>query len=188
MGYLKKSIYFVLSVLFTVSLASCDSDDDDEWDARRDLVGWGYFDGTVNGDSVYLYNSATTVRFISQVRYPTYSNIESCRIDIDVPDKKASFSCRILYPCLGSLEIVNQHPENPYINDFNSFEGSTGNWILFEPKEDRPAKVDITNIEYKQIEVDGIVYKSIHIIEGDVDAVLYRGEDSISIKGHFATK
>lgn len=187
MKYLKKSIYLIVSIFVCINIISCDKDED-TWEARIDLAGWGYFDGKINGDSVYLENQHAPRSYTSKVCYKTCGRIEACRIDIEVPEKDVLFSCRILNPCLGSFEIVNQHPENPYIDDFNSFDGGDSYGIPFEPKDDNPAKVNITNIEYKQVEGNGGMYKSIHIIEGDIDAVLYRGEESISIKGHFATK
>lgn len=175
----------MFSILFSTCITSC-NEEDEPWDARRDMAGWGYFDGTINGDSVYLYNH--DVYYVSYTPYHTYNYIDAGIIDINIPEKDVSFSCRILNPSIYSLEIINQHPENPYINDFNSIKGWSDNGLPYEPKDDHPAKVDITNIEYKQIVEKGITYTSIHLIEGDVDAVLYKDGDSISIKGHFATK
>lgn len=188
MKYLKFSVCIMFSIIFSTCITSC-HEEEESWDARRDMAGWGYFVGTINGDSVCLYNNHY-MRYVSYTPYPyhTYNYNDIGRIDIEIPEKEVSFSCRILNPSLCSLEIINQHPENPHNFDFNSFKGWSDNGFPYEPKNDCPAKVDITNIEYRSVEEKGVTYTSIHIIEGNVDAVLYKGEDSISIKGHFATK
>ncbi len=186
MKYLKFSVCIMFSIIFSTCIISC-HEEDESWNARKDLAGWGYFEGTINGDSVYLCN-CHDVCYTKYTPYQTYNYIDAGMIDIGIPEKQLCFTCRILNPCLSSLEITNKHPENPYINDFNSVRGCSGNLIPYEPKENHPAKVDITNIEYKQIVEKGITYTTIHLIEGNVDAVLYKDGDSISIKGHFATK
>ena len=175
---------FLMLMCMTMCLVSCD-DDDDDWNPRDDMAGWGYFQGQVNGDSVYLQNSLRET-FTHHTRYDTYNYIRASRVDIKVPEKGLSYSFSLLRPELGTREIVNLHPENPYINDFDSFIGAKKGVIGdYEPKPEKPAKVKLTNLETKPTEGN---FPHIHIIEGDVDAVLYLDNDSITIKGHFATK
>ena len=58
----------------------------------------------------------------------------------------------------------------------------------FEVKASRPVKLEITDIKYFY-DNDGNAYTlQPKLIEGNIDAVLYRGNDSISIKGYFETK
>ena len=55
-------------------------------------------------------------------------------------------------------------------------------------KASRPVKLEITDIKYFY-DNDGNAYTlQPKLIEGNIDAVLYHGNDSISIKGHFETK
>lgn len=156
-----------------------------EWNPRRHMDEWGYFDGTINGERMYLENDEE-FRYVLKSCVNSYHKKKMCAIYISVFEseggKRMVFKFIIENPEIGLKEITTAALDDHY--DETEAASCSGFFLTHVPKAERPVKINITDIAYKKT-YSG---KEIHLIEGDVDAVFYQGEDSISIKGHFATR
>lgn len=179
----------------TFSMSSC-ADDEETW-KPQDANYWGYFDGEINGEKMHLQNTHYKDYINKGPRY-THSNkfVDSKRayyIHINVLDKKdIRLRCNLMQFEVGTQYITASIPSFSEQDDYNAVScwatDSTGVCKKFDVKASRPVKLEITDIKYFYDD-DGNAYTlQPKLIEGNIDAVLYRGNDSISIKGHFETK
>ena len=179
----------------TFSMSSC-ADDEETW-KPQDANYWGYFDGEINGEKMHLQNTHYKDYINKGPRY-THSNkfVDSKRayyIHINVLDKKdIRLRCNLMQFEVGTQYITASIPSFSEQDDYNAVScwatDSTGVCNKFDVKASRPVKLEITDIKYFY-DNDGNAYTlQPKLIEGNIDAVLYRGNDSISIKGHFETK
>ncbi len=179
----------------TFSMSSC-ADDEETW-KPQDANYWGYFDGEINGEKMHLQNTHYKDYINKGPRY-THSNkfVDSKRayyIHINVLDKKdIRLRCNLMQFEVGTQYITASIPSFSEQDDYNAVScwatDSTGVCNKFDVKASRPVKLEITDIKYFYDD-DGNAYTlQPKLIEGNIDAVLYRGNDSISIKGHFETK
>ncbi len=180
---------FLMLMCMTMCLVSC-HDDDDVWNPK-DANFWGYFDGEINGEKVHLQNSLHKY-YIEKGLWCTVNNKFAHYILFNELDKNVSFRCNLMEFEVGTQCIAVSPPPLAEIDDYNSFSGCTSDSInhlsQYKVKASRPAKVEITRIEYFHDENGKPYTLQPRLIAGNVDAVLYHGTDSISIKGHFATK
>ena len=179
----------------TFSMSSC-ADDEETW-KPQDANYWGYFDGEINGEKMHLQNTHYKDYINKGPRY-THSNkfVDSKRayyIHINVLDKKdIRLRCNLMQFEVGTQYITASIPSFSEQDDYNAVScwatDSTGVCNKFDVKASRPVKLEITDIKYFYDD-DGNAYTlQPKLIEGNIDAALYRGNDSISIKGHFETK
>lgn len=178
-----------------ISMSSC-NEDEETW-KPQDANYWGYFDGEINGEKMHLQNTHYKDYINKGPRY-THSNkfVDSKRayyIHINVLDKKdIRLRCNLMQFEVGTQYITASIPSFSEQDDYNAVScwatDSTGVCNKFDVKASRPVKLEITDIKYFYDD-DGNAYTlQPKLIEGNIDAVLYRGNDSISIKGHFETK
>lgn len=179
----------------TFSMSSC-VDNEETWNPQ-DSSSWGYFDGEINGEKVHLQNTIYKDYINKGSRY-THSKkfVDSKRayyININVLDKRdIHLRCNLMQFEVGTQYITASIPSFQEKDDYNAVScwatDSTNVCNEFEVKASRPVKLEITDIKYFY-DNDGNAYTlQPKLIEGNIDAVLYHGNDSISIKGHFETK
>ena len=179
----------------TFSMSSC-VDNEETWNPK-DSSSWGYFDGEINGEKVHLQNTVYKDYINKGSRY-THSNkfVDSkwaYYININVLDKRdIHLRCNLMQFEVGTQYITASIPSFQEKDDYNAVScwamDSTNVCHEFKVKASRPVKLEITDIKYFY-DNDGNAYTlQPKLIEGNIDAVLYHGNDSISIKGHFETK
>lgn len=175
---LLQRVLFIFVIL--VSFTAC-HEEEKVFNPKYELSGWGYFYGEINGKQVLLENHDPDY-YISYIDFETFHYTNACRIQLNTPYATA-FSIYLMMPSVGTRYIANNSFQFNY-HDYNydNIVGFYDDSVRYELKAGEPAKVDITNIEYKGTS------PWVYIIEGDIDAVLYKDGKSISIKGHFATK
>lgn len=180
-------IMFILNTF--ICLTSC-REEEEVWDARKQMAGWGIFDGVVNGEEIHLknthYNTFTSKK--TKENFTSDDGKEYGGVRITVPSENLHFDFKVLNPAVKVWETGNESMDNAQNKEFETFVYNIGGcWpIPSEIRPEHPAKFAITNIEYRTLP-DGS-YPYIDIIEGDVDAVYYTAQGVFSIKGHFATK
>ncbi len=192
--FISCSVVYITLLCSSMLLFSCE--EEETWNPQ-DSSSWGYFDGEINGEKVHLQNTIYKDYINKGPRYThTKKFVDSKRayyININVLDKKdIHLRCNLMQFEVGTQFITASIPPFSEKDDFNAVccwaTDSTNVCHEFKVKASRPVKLEITDIKYWYND-DGEPYTlNPKLIEGNIDAVLYHGNDSISIKGHFGTK
>lgn len=192
--FISCSVFYIMLLCSSMLLFSCE--EEETWNPK-DSSSWGYFDGEINGEKVHLQNTVYKDYINKGSRY-THSNkfVDSkwaYYININVLDKRdIHLRCNLMQFEVGTQYITASIPSFQEKDDYNAVScwamDSTNVCHEFKVKASRPVKLEITDIKYFY-DNDGNAYTlQPKLIEGNIDAVLYHGNDSISIKGHFETK
>ena len=194
--FISFSVFYIMLFCSSTLLFSCE--EEETWNPK-DSSSWGYFDGEINGEKVHLKNTLYKDYINKGARY-THNNkwVDNkwayyINIYANVFDKKdIHLRCNLMQFEEGSQFITASIPPFSEKDDYNAVScwvtDSTNVCHEFKVKASRPVKLEITHIKYGYND-DGEPYiLNPKLIEGNIDAVLYHGNDSISIKGHFETK
>lgn len=181
---------FACLISGTLLLSSC-HDDEEVYNPKESPI-WGYFEGAINGEKKSFKNTVYD-RYVERMECKRIVvgepiSIKGSCIGIDglsdEPGRYTGVAIMLINPEIGTRYIINNPSADFYDYDYDgviSRDIKQGSTHYFQPKADKPVKVEITSIEYKE---DG----RIRAIEGEIDGVVYLQQDSIAIKGKFGTR